>query len=166
MKDLRERYPGMADHFLMVAQGGIYQDATLVQTILGSCVAVTFHVPKYQLGATFHGLLPAWREYVGQLAGEDVFRYVDSGVLCLFETLRQKGVKPHEMSCKVFGGSQALFSSEQCVGQRNVQSAYETLARLNLRVASASVGGKRGRKLAFASHTGDVYIKLMRGPSS
>ena len=166
MKELRASYPEMADHFLMVAQGGVYPQATLVQTILGSCVAVTFHVPRYQMGAIFHGLLPAKENYVGQADQDSHFRYVDSGVEHLFETLRSKGVKPSEMVCKVFGGSQALFSGEQCVGLRNVQAAYETLARLRLRVLVASVGGNRGRKVAFATHTGDVYVKVFRGPSS
>lgn len=166
MKYLRARFPDMADNYLLVGQGGIYADQTMVQTVLGSCVAVTFHVPKRQIGGTFHGLLPFRGEYTDVLDREEAFRYVDSGVERLYETLAKQGVKASEMVCKVFGGAQALFSGEQCVGHRNVLAAYETLARLGLRVTSASVGGVRGRKLVLASHTGEVFIKLMRPPPS
>ena len=162
MSDATPSSPGSVSQYLLVAQGGLWPEPTMVQTILGSCVAVTIHAPKYQIGGTFHALLPYWQEYAAVLDPVQAFRYVDSGVERLYEKLLLRGVRHTEMVCKVFGGAQALFWGEQSVGRRNVLAAYETLARLGLRAASASVGGERGRKLVFASHTGAVYIKLLR----
>jgi len=162
MQDLLDRYPDHRQEFLNVAQGGIFDSPTMAHTVLGSCVAVTFFVPKRGLAAIFHALLPRAEEYRLHDPLTSPFKFVDSAILNLASRLFHRGVTRHEIECKVFGGASALFAEEMSVGRRNVEVAFHTLAELGLRVAASNVGGERGRKIVFTSGTGEIFVRLLQ----
>lgn len=163
MQDLLDRYPDHRPAFLNVAQGGIYEAPTMAHTVLGSCVSVTFFVPHRGLAAIFYALLPRACEY--RLHDPDVspYKFVDTAILTLCARLERRGITRGEIECKVFGGASALFADEMSVGRRNVETAFDTLAELGLRVAASNVGGDRGRKIVFATGTGEIYVKMLSG---
>lgn len=146
----------------MSGEGGIFVKPCVVQTVLGSCVAVTFHCKRLQLGATFHAIMPRKELYAKSEDYADHYRYVDSGILHICETLFQQGVKQHEIECKIFGGASALFQHEISVGPKNVQAAFEVLATYPIRVLASHVGGEQGRKIVFISSTGEVYVRPIK----
>jgi len=162
MNKLLDRFPGIASQYLMVAEGGVYEKPTAVQTVLGSCVSVTFYSPKQQVGAIFHALMP-WRSQYERIdAGSPAFRYVDSAIEAICTRLFQLGIRQQDLECKIFGGANAMFQHELSIGPKNVRAAFETLAAYPLRIAATNVGGNVGRKLFFISHTGEVYVKPIR----
>ncbi len=121
-------------------------------------MAVTFHCPATGWGAVFHALMP--------LSGEDVaasreFKFVDDSIRRLTRALLRQGVRRSNLVCKVFGGANAMFAEQFGVGRRNVLAAFETLADERLRVVASDVGGDRGRKLLFLTHTGEVFVKRL-----
>ncbi len=71
----------------------------------------------------------------------------------------KKGIKLETIECKVFGGANALMPGEFGTGMKNVQMAFESLARHRIRVVATNVGGSVGRKLLYISGTGDVFVK-------
>jgi chemotaxis protein CheD len=161
MQDLLERYPDHAPAFLNVAQGGIYSQPTMAHTVLGSCVAVTFYVPARGLSGIFHALLPRAAEYRLHAPEATPYKFVDTAISAIVHRLLRRGASLFEIECKVFGGASALFAEDMSVGQRNVETAFETLAELGLRVAASNVGGDRGRKIVFASGTGEIFVRLL-----
>jgi len=161
MRDLVNLYPDLDSVYLLVAQGGVFERPTLVQTVLGSCVSVAFYSRDNGFGGIFHALLPRSADYEKVLLPGNRFRYVDAAVDAVAGSLVRRGVDLAEVECKVFGGAGALFQGEAGVGQKNVLAAYEALARHRLRVTASHVGGERGRKLVFFSHTGEVFVKFL-----
>lgn len=161
MRELVNLYPDLDSVYLLVAQGGVYERPTMVQTVLGSCVSVVFYSRDCGFGGLFHALLPRSADYEKVLLPGNRFRYVDAAVDALAGALTRRGADLSEVECKVFGGAGALFQGESGVGQKNVLAAYEALARHRLRVTASHVGGDRGRKLVFFSHTGEVFVKYL-----
>ncbi len=141
------------------------KEPAVVVTVLGSCVSVTMHCARLEIGAICHALLPAG------IPAEEVevepFRYVDRSVEAMAGWLYRIGARRGEIEVKLFGGAGTRWSVEGGpasvnVGRSNVESALRTLATHGLRVAARDVGGTFGRKLYFLPHTGDVYMKRLR----
>jgi chemotaxis protein CheD len=84
-------------------------------------------------------------------------------MIVLFE---QAGAKPRDVEVKCFGGAD-LFSKKiekpgtVSVGRQNVMTAEKVLAHEGFRIAKQDVGGLRGRKLYFYTHTGEVLLKRL-----
>lgn len=150
--------------YLMIASGEVCALPTSVQTVLGSCVAVTFHCPTRRIGGIFHALLPCAADYPRDNPALTPYRYVDSAILAILSGLDRLGVRRQGLEAKVFGGSCGVMDDSVGVGHRNVEIAFETLKRSRVRVKAADVGGRRGRKVLFLTHTGDVYVKKL-GPN-
>ncbi|MGE4537068.1 chemotaxis protein CheD [Desulfovibrio sp. JY] len=161
MQDLLDRFPGHNLAFLNVAQGGLYEQPTMAHTVLGSCVSVTFFAPRHGLAAIFHALLPRASEYRLHGIENTPYKFVDSAITAMVHRLAYRGVPLQHIECKVFGGACALFAEELSVGRRNVETAFATLADLGLRVAASNVGGERGRKIVFASSTGEIFVRML-----
>jgi len=161
MQGLIDRYPDHASAFLNVAQGGVYNRPTLAHTVLGSCVSVTFYVPARGLSGIFHALLPKATEYRLHVPEATPYKFVDTAIASIVQRLLRRGAALTEIECKVFGGSSALFAAERSVGRRNVETAFAVLDSLGLRVAASNVGGERGRKIVFASGTGEIFVRLL-----
>lgn len=130
---------------------------TVVTTVLGSCVSVTMFDPAGGAAAICHALLPE-----GPRA--DLFRYVDSSIHHMLGMFSSHGVRQNQLEVKLFGGADMLGAgaSRIGVGRRNVEIARQVLADEGLEVSAADVGGTRGRKLFFHTHTGEVFMKRLR----
>ncbi|HWQ09731.1 MAG TPA: chemotaxis protein CheD [Holophaga sp.] len=161
MQGLLELYPDHCLAFLNVAQGGVYNRPTMAHTVLGSCVAVTFFVPRHGLSGIFHALLPRAMEYRLHTPEATPYKFVDTAITNIVSRLTRRGVRLSEIECKVFGGASALFAEDMSVGRRNVEVAFATLAELGLRVAASNVGGERGRKIVFATSSGEIFVRLL-----
>ena len=165
MNSILKRYPDLRHVYLLVNQGGVFPGPTVVQTVLGSCVSVTFHCPATKVGAIFHALLPHWKSYESQGAMINQFKYVDSSIDYLLRILAQRDIAINRLQCKVFGGAGAMFQGEAAVGGKNVAAALETLESHGLKVQSSSTGGNLGRKLFFITHTGEVLTQSIKSQS-
>ncbi len=162
MKSMLSKYPGHRNVFLGVGDGGVYSTASAVETILGSCVAVTLFCRKKQIGGVFHALLPAVNDYERGMIQTNRFRYVDAGIEGLFRRLINLGVLVDNIEAKVFGGAEDLISGTLSVGRRNVAMAFDVLANKNIRVVASDVGGERGRKIIFFTSSGEVFVRYLR----
>jgi len=161
MRQLSGADPAVQGLYLMISAGGVLPSPTTVQTVLGSCVAVTFHCPVHRIGGIFHALLPRAAEYPHDNPASTPYKYVDSAIQTVLQGLDRLGVRRVGLEAKVFGGSCGTMGEDLGVGRRNVESAFETLERCRVHVKATDVGGQRGRKLLFLTHTGDVFVKKL-----
>ena len=146
---------------LGIGEGRVFEGPARVHVLLGSCVAVTFHLPGKALGATFHALLPNRAEYIRKEPTDTPFRFVDTAIETLLSALSRARVPLDRLEIKVFGGANSLVQGEFGIGEKNVRAAFSTLARHGLRVVASNVGGTRGRKLVFLPATGEVFMKTL-----
>jgi len=145
--------------------GQVYMgsEPVLVSTILGSCVAVCLYDRRTHMGAMCHGALPHAQREIER----DPLRYVDEALYFMLDRYRRLGVNPHGLQAKVFGGAEQLGIEEtdgyRSIGRQNLMSALETLGWYKLAPSAQDAGGSAGRRLFFAAHTGEVFVRRLGG---
>jgi len=144
---------------LMVGDGGVYKEPSLVTTILGSCVSVTFHCHAKKIGAIFHAVLPIMPDKEKTRPIINHFKYVDSSIHYIIHSLQERGIKHNQIEAKLFGGSHIFCDRSIRTGSSNIKTAYEVLAAYKIKIISSDIGGNRGRNLIFISNTGEVFIR-------
>ena len=135
---------------------------TVVGTVLGSCLAVSFFSRRLAAGAICHALLPYGQSGKG-------CRYVDGAIRHMLDEFARLRVAPHELDAKLFGGADMFGPADQdpahpTVGRPNIAAAQAVLAREGVTLSNASLGGNQGRKLFFYTHTGEVLLKHIERP--
>ena len=130
-----------------------------VETVLGSCVAVTMWDPRSQFGCICHAVLPRGREI-----STEPFKYVDSSIRLMLERMDARSVPWSEVEVKLFGGAsmQGMQSGRASVGFQNVEASLLVLRAAGLVPRTSDTGGSAGRKLRFYSGTGEVFVRRIR----
>lgn len=152
---------------LRIGECFLTREPTLVCTVLGSCVAVTFFQPKIRIGGIFHALLPDSMAYGAEEAAQ-ACRFVNTSIENLLLAVQRHGGKIKDLHVKVFGGSElfgfgsGLGPTRNSVGRKNVQVAMMELEKTGLRILASDVGGEMGRKLYFLTSTGEVWVKRIK----
>jgi chemotaxis protein CheD len=146
-------------HFLYPAALFASKSPFLVNTILGSCVAVCLYDPILRMGGINHYMLPLWN---GQ--GMASPKYGNIAIEKLMDKLIGFGSKKNHLVAKVFGGGEVIETNitKFHIGERNIKIAFESLEDLRIPVKSSSVGGKHGRKIQFNTSTGEVKQKIIQ----
>jgi chemotaxis protein CheD len=140
------------------------RNPSILQTILGSCVSVTFWSPRLRTGAMSHGVLPrcpALLPLNSNIVAEGC-RYVDFSIRYLVEQFELLGVSRDHIEVKLFGGADVLpvaaRPGKPTVGAQNCQVALQVLQEEGLLVRASDLGGVRGRTIHFNTGTGDVFL--------
>ena len=140
---------------------------TRVTTVLGSCISLTFYHPQKAVGALTHSLMPCQNSTKDSSADQPC-KFVDTSIAYVLNWFSKLHIPLNQLEVKLFGGAKMFYNTSKglkdylSVGEKNVQSALETLKKYSLEVQVANVGGVRGRKLIFFSHTGEVWMKNLR----
>ncbi len=138
----------------------VVTEATMLRTVVGSCVAVCMFDREKKIAGMNHFLLPRL------LAGADKSQKGKFGDLAIPELLRQmkrRGAEPENIVAKIAGGASVLsISSHNHVPLENVKSARTALNKLGICIVSQDVGGSKGRKVEFDTATGHVTINGSR----
>jgi len=130
---------------------------------LGSCLGITLYDPKLKIGGMAHTLLPRPKP------GMDISRqgkFADTAIRLMVDDLIARGADRSRLQAKVFGGANMFAAlqewSGETIGQRNIQSARETLDDLGIPLVAEDVGGNYGRTLVFNLESGKVTVKSVR----
>jgi chemotaxis protein CheD len=149
---------GLPTHFLYPSTIFASRDHYIVNTILGSCVAVCFYDTVLGFGGINHFMLPLWN---GQ--GLASPKYGNIAITKLHEKMLSLGSSQKNIIAKVFGGGNIIEAStvQFMIGDRNAAIAKDILKEMQIRIISQSVGGTLGRKIQFDTHTGEVKQRLI-----
>ena len=158
----------LASVYLKPGEMAVRDVPTRVTTVLGSCVAVTMYVSRFRVGAICHALLPRCRERGQCQTGcAEPFKYVNCVVPEMIEAIKRRGARPRDIEVKLFGGADMFAPMpgsrrSVSVGGENVEEAIRAVEAFGLRIKVSDVGGTRGRKIFFFTHTGEVWLKRLR----
>lgn len=149
-------------HYLYPAALFANQEPYLVDTILGSCVAVCLYDKVKAVGGINHYMLPFWNG--NGLASP---KYGNIAIEKLIEKLHSYGCRTENLQAKIFGGGEVVETKNNLfqIGERNIEIAEKTLKEHKIKIVSRSVGGKLGRKIRFNTETGVVLMKLIQKSS-
>ena len=144
------------------------QSPTVVSTVLGSCLSITMHHQRSGFGAICHAFLPQcpcknWCRETNRARCPKKYTYVDCVLPEMMNRFHRCGYQMQEVEIKIFGGANSLTETlnSPSVGSLNIAEAMEIVKRQRLRPKVADVGGRRGRKIRFFSHTGEVQLKRL-----
>jgi chemotaxis protein CheD len=130
----------------------------LINTLLGSCIAICMYDPISQTGGMNHYMLPLWN-------GEGLAspKYGNIAIEKLLDNLQKNGAKKQNIIAKVFGGGEVIESQHHYfnIGQRNIEVAHKMLKDLHIPIKGESTGGKLGRKIQFDTLSGSVKMKYI-----
>lgn len=151
------------DVYVQPGESCLVTQPAIMRTILGSCVGVTFLVPRLGVGALCHPMLPRCpAKLLGNRAGT---RYVDFAIRDLAQHLDSLGATRSEIQVKLFGGADVLVvvdsHSRPTVGRLNLEMALRTLEEEGFSVAASSLGGSSGIQIQFHTNTGEVMLRRL-----
>jgi chemotaxis protein CheD len=153
--------------YLQPGEVCLVREPTIIRTLLGSCVSVTFWNARLSVGALCHALLPRCPKSLG--AGknpEEGYRFVDFAIRDLARRFDQIGAGRRETQVKLFGGADVLSVSRfdplrPTVGRQNCDTAIDVLQGEGFRVVASSLGGIFGRSIRFHTGTGEVRLRWL-----
>lgn len=159
---------------VVLAPGELWFGAdAVVQTLLGSCVAVTLWHPGLRLGGMCHYLLPSRHPggpvvaaaRPGRCPRADGLlpRYADEAVALLLHHVASAGTRPEEYAVSVVGGGRQFGvdgpASTIDVSTRNVEAAERLLPAAGLKVVRRDVGGNGARVVRLDLRDGSVSLR-------
>lgn len=137
-------------------------EATVVTTILGSCVAVCLWDQRRGIGGMNHFLLPRCGSSPASA------RYGDIAIVRLLAAMERLGCRTDDLRAKVFGGAAVLpiGAHADTVGTQNVAVALESLQSHGIPVVARRTGGQRGLYLRFHTAIGRVMVRELASASA
>ena len=155
--------PDTVEIFLQPGELFFGERETRVQTVLGSCVSLTFWHPELRVGGMCHYMLPNRlheRHVVRALKLDG--RYADEAIELMKDKIACVGAPHREYEVKLFGGGNMFpgrSNSESNVGIKNVDAARQLVTTHGLNCVAEHLGGVGHRKVIFDVGTGDVWVK-------
>ena len=145
-------------HFLYPSTLFASREPVVVNTILGSCVAVCLFDTYLQFGGINHYMLPFWN---GQGLASPKFGNI--AIEKLLEKMQALGSSQNNLIAKVFGGGNIIeaTTAQFMIGDRNIAVAMDMLKEMRIQVVSQSVGGNLGIKIQFDTSTGEIKHKFI-----
>ena len=132
---------------------------TLLQTLLGSCVAITFWHPGWRIGAMCHYMLPSRPpNRSGILSG----RYAEEALEAIDDRFRALGLAPESIQTRMFGGANmfpGLTGKQPSIGDRNIEAGRSLLKSMGFALTQEDLGGCLHRRVSFLVGTGRVEVQ-------
>jgi chemotaxis protein CheD len=150
-------------HFLYASTIHVMNGEGIIQTVLGSCIAVCIWDKVRKTGGMNHYMLPLWDG-----KGLSSPKFGNVAVPKLIDKLLATGSMKENLVAKVFGGADLLqFEHGNFrIGKRNIEVAWEILNQAGIPIVSHHVGGRSGRKIYFNVREGSVHMKLLGNSDS
>jgi chemotaxis protein CheD len=156
--------PEIPEIYLQPGEWQLVRTPTLLKTVLGSCVGITFRAPRIGAGAMCHAMMPQFPTRPGAyLKYAATGRYVDSVIKQLAGEFEELGARPVEIEVKMFGGADVLASVSKgaTVGKMNCGAAMRVLEELGFRPVVTRLGGTHGVFIEFHTGTGEVLLRRL-----
>ena len=146
-------------HYLYPSALFAEREPYLVDTILGSCVAVCLFDPVLKVGGINHFMLPLWNG-----TGLASPKYGNIAIDKLIDKLISFGCNINNIQAKIFGGGEMVETQNNMfrIGERNIETAEKILREKGIKITGRSVGGKNGRKIRYNTNTGVVLMKIIQ----
>ena len=142
------------------------ESPTVLQTILGSCIAICLWEPDKKIGSLAHALLPTI-DFSSTKSKKNPKKYVDRLIDIQLEELQAKGVVRKNLVAKLVGGanmfSEVIPDSDNHVGKKNARKAKEILNKYDIPIVAQDTGNFFGRKILFDLETGMIKINKPTG---
>ncbi|MDC7226239.1 MAG: chemotaxis protein CheD [Spirochaetales bacterium] len=136
----------------------------IINTILGSCVAVALYDPELKAAGLNHFMLAESK--TPHTAGSvfNIERYGLYAMDALINGFIKRGSRRSRLQAKIFGGSSVLESSggKMNIGADNIAFAEEYLSAENIPVINHDTGGDRARRIYLFPQSFRVLLRRIQ----
>ena len=155
---MRARLAGARRISLQIGEVAASQIPVVLDTLLGSCVAVCMYDPVLCVGGMNHILLPSCR------AGERNPRCGIHAMELLINEVMNLGGDRRRLIAKAFGGANVLQGLRvPPIGDANAKFVREFLATERIPLAAERLGGNHAVHLYFHTDTGKATVHTVDG---
>lgn len=136
----------------------------LIETVLGSCIAVCLYDDKNRVAGMNHFMLPSNRN--PRPNGHDKGgRYGVNAMELLINEMMHLGADRYRMRAKVFGGGNVTRAGSGTlrIGDWNTEFALRFLSTEGIPVVNRDVGGETGRRIVLFTSDGKVKLRRLGG---
>lgn len=128
----------------------------VLETLLGSCVAIMLYDTGKRIGGMAHSVLPETRDENVRDPG----KYVNTAIPALITKMTVAGARANKLVAKLAGGA-AMFktSNSMNIGAKNVEMAKKLLKQYGIPLKGEDTGGNRSRIVKFYLRDGKVEVK-------
>lgn len=153
----------MTPRKIVLHPGDFYftKEKVIMETLLGSCVAIIIWHPKYKFGGMCHFVLPKHSSVKntslnGRFA-EDAFEMFRLAI-----AQHHTSTKDYEVS--VFGGSNinpTAYKKENSIGEINSLITEELIKNKKINIKKQDLRGSKARRLSFDTNSGTITTKYI-----
>ena len=127
----------------------------VLETLLGSCVALMLYDKGKKVGGMAHIMLP----YSDNTKIRTPGKYANTAVPALITKMTVLGARPHKLIAKIAGGSAMFKGSEtMSIGKKNIESTKKELDKHNIKIVKEDIGGEGSRTVKFYLKDGKVEV--------
>jgi chemotaxis receptor (MCP) glutamine deamidase CheD len=131
----------------------------MLQTLLGSCVAVCLWDPVARIGGMNHILLPGTGD-----GGDCSSRYGVHAMELLINAIMNKGGDRRKLVAKAFGAGNVVASLQSpTIGELNAAFVRGFLATEGIPLVAQRLGGLRPVQVNFRTDTGKITVHTVDG---
>ena len=132
-----------------------------LHAILGSCIGVAFICKNSNQYGLAHCLLPKAPKKDFTING----KYVDQAIHSLLALMKIRRDDYSQVQAIIAGGGNMTKAnsntSDELVGEMNVEAATECLKTLGIKITHQETGGENGRKISIDCTTGSFNISTI-----
>jgi chemotaxis protein CheD len=131
-----------------------------INTLLGSCVAITLWHPNKHLGGMCHYMLPK----SSQTQRLEPGFFADGAMKLFLDAIKLHHTQPEDYHVKLFGGSnmfRQLNSNHHFlnVAEKNIAAGLKLLKQNGFHIQNMDLGGAVHRQVYLELWNGDVWVK-------
>lgn len=136
-------------------------EKNILQTFVGSCVAICIYDSQAKIAGMAHVMLP--KNNTSDPNPKPEGKFADIAIKILLEKLVVNGAKPSRLKAKMAGGAN-VFQNENKkttfnIGLRNVDTIRSILAEKKIMIISEDVGSTAGRWITFDANSSKLAVK-------
>lgn len=124
-----------------------------ISTVIGSGVSVCIFDRKKRIGGMNHFQFP----YIA-VKGRTTALYGNIATIALIKMILAHESKKKHLEAQIFGGAHNPRKNEADIGKENIKIARQILSKGKIPVISEDVGGEKGRKVVFNTHTNEIAV--------
>jgi chemotaxis protein CheD len=150
-------------YFIGIGKIFVTRAPAVLQTVLGSCVAVVLYDNQKKIGGMIHLVLP---QGVGKESEQDPGRFAVSGIPILIQKMINQGAKRKNLLGIVHGGNYTT-SCKRClkdnfrIGEKNVAISAEILKKEKIIFKEFKTLNENASKIFFDLTTGEAKVDII-----
>jgi chemotaxis protein CheD len=134
---------------------------THLTAVLGSCVAVTMHSPKHEIGVLAHVIL-------ARSSGRNSppGKFADTAIPEMLRMMENAGVPRSSVVARLAGGANIFGRTGLLqIGSANIEAITQLLVEAGVSIKAQDVGGAKGRRVSLDCQTGSLTVEMAGSPA-